>query len=161
MKIRGCCLLLLYACAVTSAWAQGSTSDTGTILRQDLKWSSKIPVDKTWEQFTPEERAELRSMYSSLKPEDEPPYPLEGMKPIFSALKKAQHILKARGELNMVVTVGADGKAARVEDLGGVHDAQMTELTQQVLLLTRYKPGTCNGTPCAMPFPFRLRLKTG
>lgn len=157
MKIHARCLLVaILACASPLAQAQ----ETGSILKKDLQWSSKIPVDKTYAQFTDEEKAELRSMYESLGPDDEPPFPLEGMKPIFSALKEAQRIVKARGELNMAVTVGPDGKATKVEDFGGVHNLQMTELAQQVLLLTKYKPGICNGTPCTMAFPFRLKLKT-
>jgi hypothetical protein len=155
MKILGRLLFMLIAAVATA-----QTQDTGTILKKDLKWSSKLPIDKTYEQFTPEEKAELRAMYPQLKPDDEPPYPLEGMKPIFSALKQAQHVLQARGELNMVVTVGPDGKAIKVEDFGGVYNAKMTELAQQVLLLTKYKPALCDGTPCAMPFPFQLKLKT-
>src|SRR6185436_1248194 len=157
MKIRACLLLAAFlACGSSLAPAQ----ETGTILKHDLKWSSKIPVDKTYEQFTDEEKAELRSLYKSLGPNDEPPFPLEGMKPIFSALKEAQRILKARCELNMAVTVGPDGKATRVEDFGGVRDIQMAELAQQVLLLTKYKPGKCGGSPCVMMFPFRLQLKS-
>src|SRR5262245_6243425 len=128
MRIRACLLLVaVFTCASSIAPAQ----ETGSILKHDLKWSSKIPVDKTYEQFTDEEKAELRSLYQSLGPNDEPPYPLDGMKPIFSALKDAQRILKARGELNMAVTVGPDGKPTKVEDFGGVHNKQMTDLAQQ------------------------------
>ena len=93
------------------------TQETGTILKQDLKWTSRIPVDKTYEQLTPAQVKELRSMYARLPPNDEPPFPLEGMTPIFNALKKAQHLVQARGELNMVVTVDSEGKATKVDDL--------------------------------------------
>jgi len=163
MGNREACLLLICLCGVAHAQVEITKAgqDTGTILKKDLKWSSKIPVDKTFEQLTAEQKAELRSLYTSLGPDDEPPFPLEGMKPIFGALKQAEHVLQARGELNMAVTVGPDGKAAKVEDYGGVNDKQMTELAQQVLLLTKYKPGLCKGTPCAMMFPFKLKLKTG
>ena len=137
------------------------TQETGTILKQDLKWTSKIPVDKTYEQLTPAQIKELRSMYARLPPGDEPPFPLEGMTPIFNALKKGQHLIQARGELNMVVTVDSQGNATKVEDVGGVHDIPMTELAQQVLLLTKFKPAKCSGIPCTMIFPFKLKLKGG
>ena len=50
---------------------------------------------------------------------------------------------------------------AMASAMGGVYDIQMTELAQQVLLLTKYKPAKCNGNPCMMVFPFRLKLKGG
>jgi hypothetical protein len=59
------------------------------------------------------------------------------------------------------VTVDSRGNATKVTDLGGVRDIQMTELTQQVLLLTKYKPAKCGGNPCMMIFPFTLKLKGG
>jgi hypothetical protein len=178
MKLRrSCCPFVLFACGITAAHAQlgppmsstargntriyqEPTQDTGTILKQELKWTSKIPLDKTYEQLTPEQLVELRSMYLMLAPADEPPFPEKGMKPIFSALKRAQRIRQARGEIDMVVTVDAQGNATKVEDLGGVYDIQMTETAQQVLVLTKYKPGKCSGTPCTMVFPFRLQLRS-
>jgi hypothetical protein len=179
MKIQGICLLAaIFMCASDLAQAQlgppmsaearartriymEPTQDTATLLRQDLRWTSRIPLDKTYEQLTPAEEKELRRLYTKLPSGDEPPFPQEGMTPIYQALKKAHHILQARGELNMVVTVDSRGNATKVTDLGGVRDIQMTELTQQVLLLTKYKPAKCSGNPCMMIFPFTLRLKGG
>jgi hypothetical protein len=137
------------------------TSDTGTILKKDIRWESKIPLDKSYEELTPEQKAELHAMYESLAPGDEPPFPADGIKPIFVVVKKAQRILQARGELNMAVTVGPDGKATKVEDFGGVYNEQMTDTVQQVLLLTKYKPAMCKGTPCTMQFRFTQKLKAG
>ena len=135
-----------------------STQSTGTILKKDIRWESKIPLNKTYGELTPEQKAELHKMYETLKPGDEPPFPAEGIKPIFSAVKKAQRVLKARGQLDMKVTVGPDGKAIKVEDFGTVRTGQMTEITQQVLLLTPYKPAICNGQPCTMQFRFTQKL---
>jgi hypothetical protein len=138
-----------------------ATQSTGTIIKKDIRWNSKVPLEATYGELNDEQRAELLSMYEKLEPGDEPPYPLEGMKPIFSAIKKAQRVLQARGELNMVVNVDAEGKATTVEDRGNVYNAQMTELTQQVLLLTKYKPAVCKGQPCAMQFRFTQKLQPG
>jgi len=138
-----------------------ATQDTGTIIRKDIKWRSKIPLDKTYGQLTPEQRDALHAMYESLAPGDEPAFPEEGIKPIFDIVKKAQHILQARGELNMAVTVGPDGKATKVESFGNVYNIQMNEITQQVLLLTKYKPALCKGSPCTSQFRFTQKLKGG
>jgi hypothetical protein len=138
-----------------------ASQETGTIIRKDIRWKSKIPLDKSYDQLTPEQRAELHAMYENLPEGDEPPFPETGIKPIFSAIKKAQRIRQARGELIMAVTVGPDGKATLVEELGSVYDMQMTELAEQVLLLTKYKPGKCKGQPCTMKFRFTQELKPG
>jgi len=179
MKTHAYVLLIAFsACAVTNAWGQvretaprgasasansrnynSSTQETGTIIKKDIKWNSKIPLDKTYSELTPEQRAELHAMYEALPEGDEPPFPQQGIKPIFSAIRKAQRVLQARGELNMAVTVGPDGVATKVEDRGGVYNVQMTELAQQVLLLTKYKPAVCSGKPCTMQFRFTQKLK--
>ena len=177
-----CLLLAVSACVFSNARAQApipetaprsatalgstrniteSSQDTGTIIKKDIRWDSKIPLDKTYGELTPEQKTELHAMYEKLAPGDEPPFPADGIKPIFSAIKKAQRILQARGELNMAVTVGPDGKATQVEDLGGVYNIQMTEIAQQALLLTKYKPAVCNGSPCTMKFKFTQKLKAG
>lgn len=139
-----------------------ATSKTGTIIRKDLVWNSKIPLNKKYGEFTPEERAELHALYESMPPGDEPPFPVQGLKPIFNSIKKGQQIVKARGTLNLVVTVGPDGKATEVADMGGVGGVNASEMVNyagSVLLMAKYKPAICGGKPCKSQFPFVLDLK--
>jgi hypothetical protein len=179
MKTRLACLLIAISPgALTTAQAQfqpaprGSTvspqrlmneasSQTGTLIKKEMVWSSKIPLNRTYGELTPEQKAEFHAMYESLPTGDEPPFPLEGLKPIFSAIKKAQASVLARGELNLIVTVGPDGKARQVEDYGSVDNPEMTKFAASVLLMTKFKPAVCDGTPCTMQFPFNLKLKRG
>ena len=172
MKNHGNFLILAAAAFVfTNASAQSArdpaftaaTQSTGTILKQGggLRWNSKIPLNKTYGQLSAGQKAHLHAMYESLAPGDEPPFPEEGIKPIFVAVRDAQATYKAHGELNMAVTVGPDGRAIKVEDLGSVDDAHMTEVAQKALLSTKYKPAVCNGTPCTMEFRFTQKLKSG
>jgi len=135
------------------------TQTTGTILKRDIKWDSKIPLDKTYGELTPAQKFELHSLYDSMPEGDEPPFPEAGMNPIFNAVRNAQRLSNARGEINMVVTVGVDGKATKVESFGNESSVRMTEVTQQILMLTRYKPGICNGQPCVMQFRFTQKLR--
>jgi hypothetical protein len=179
-RYKYCLLIAVSVGAISSAWGQvretaprggaassntrnmsSASQETGTIIKKDIRWNSKIPLKATYEQLTPEQKAELHKMYEALPEGDEPPFPEEGIKPIFSAIKKAQRIRQARGELIMAVTVGPDGKATVVEELGSVYDLQMTELAEQVLLLTKYKPAKCKGEPCTMKFKFVQQLKAG
>jgi hypothetical protein len=144
----------------TTRLVNESTQSTGTIIKRDIKWDSSIPLNKTYGELTPEQKAELRALYTTMPEGDEPPFPAEGMKRIFNAVRNAQRISQARGEINMVVTVGADGKATKVESFGNESSVHMTEVTEQILLLTKYKPGKCDGQPCTMQFRFTQKLRT-
>src|SRR3990170_3274502 len=151
MKTDKLCLLIaVSSCAFTTAQAQlagvehgglpdaptrltnSSTSETGSILKRELRWKSKIPLNKTYDQFTPEQKAEFRALYAALPEGDEPPFPVQGLKPLFNAIKQGQNVLQARGELNLAVTVGPDGKALKVEDFGGVGGVNAHEMTNYV-----------------------------
>jgi len=137
------------------------TQSTGTLLKKRLRWTSSIPLNKTYEELTPEQKAEFRSLYESIKEGDEPPYPVKGMKPLFSAIQQGQDIMQARGQLDFVATVGPDGKATHVDSLGGVtgvNAREMSEYVASVLMMAKYKPAVCGGQPCTMQFPFKLKL---
>jgi hypothetical protein len=138
-----------------------ATQATGTILKKNLRWDSKIPLNKTYGELNDEQKAELHKMYSSLPPGDEPPFPAEGIKPIFNSIKNAQRTLQARGALDMKVTVGPDGTATKVDDNSTTRSVQMTERAQRVLMSTKYKPGVCGGSPCTSQYRFRLDLNGG
>jgi hypothetical protein len=140
--------------------ANEATHSTGTILKKDIRWQSKIPLNKTYGELTPEQKAVLHAMYRDLGEGDEPPFPEKGIKPIFNAVRNAQRIANSRGELDMVVTVGPDGKATKVENFGS-SSARLAETAQQILLLTPYKPGLCGGQPCTMQFRFQQKLAGG
>jgi len=138
-----------------------STSETGSIIKKDLRWRSKVPLNKTYDQLTPEQKTAFHALYESLPEGDEPPFPDKGIKPIFTKLQQGQRVLQARGELNLAVTVGPDGKPIKVEDFGGVtgpNAYEMTNYAQSLLMLATYKPALCKGQPCVMQFPFKLPL---
>lgn len=147
--------------SVTTRTSAEATSNTGSIIRKELRWRSKIPLNKTYGELSPEQKAELHSMYESIPEGDEPPFPLEGIKPIFNAVKKAQAKREARGQLDLAVTVGADGTPTKVEDYSAVTDPEIVKFAASVLMSTKFKPAVCKGSPCAMPFPFKIKLSGG
>jgi hypothetical protein len=132
---------------------------TGSIIRRDVAWSTKIPMNRSYAELSPEQKAQLHSMYEPMAPGDEPPFPVDGMKPIVAAIYKAQEMLLARGRLRFIVTIGPDGKGRKVEAFGDCDKPEMTKFAAQVLLLTKYKPAICRGSPCLMEFPLNLSLK--
>ena len=179
MKTLKACLLAVFSTGVfTTAQAQlagtehgipdaptrltnASTTSTGTIIKKNLRWRSKIPLNKTYEQLNPEQLAELRGMYESLADGDEPPFPAKGLNGVFREIKQGQDVLQARGELKFNVTVGPDGVATDVEDfgtVGGANAHEMTNYVAAILMKAPYKPAMCQGKPCTMQFPFKLKL---
>jgi len=137
------------------------TASTGSMLKKHLRWTSSIPLNKTYAELTPEQKAEFRSLYDSIPEGDEPPYPVLGLKPVFSAIQKGQDIMQARGKIDFVATVGPDGKATHVDSHGGitgVNAREMSNYVASVLMMAKYKPAVCGGQPCTMEFPFKLKL---
>jgi len=127
---------------------------TGSHIRRDAVKGGALPINRTYEQLTPEERAIVRGWYESMPAADEPPFPAEGMKPIHEAIGKAQAKLRARGELSLIATVGPNGEVSSVNAVGSPNP-EMARFAGQVLLLTKFKPAVCGGQPCRMDFPLR------
>jgi hypothetical protein len=137
------------------------TTSTGSMLKRRLRWKSTIPLNKTYEELTPEQKAEFHSLYVSIPEGNEPPYPVRGLSPVFKAIQQGQDIMQARGELDYSVTVDPDGKATYVEshsELGGVNAREMSNYVASVFMMAKYKPAVCQGKPCTMQFPFKLKL---
>jgi len=69
-------------------------------------------------------------------------------------------LLEARGELSLTVTVGPDGKAKQVADFSSISNPEMAKFAASILLMTKFKPAVCGGTPCSMQFPFNVKLRS-
>ncbi|TWI61886.1 TonB-like protein [Pseudoduganella lurida] len=130
---------------------------TGTLLKRDAGFSS-LPFDKTWEQLSEKDKARVRSMYVSMGPDDEPPFPAKGYKRLMRNLGAAQEKLQAEGMLDLGVMVGPDGRATEVKVYSSP-DEQFVRVAANVLMLEQYKPARCHGIPCAQEFPFRFTFR--
>lgn len=131
------------------------TSRTGSVLRQQPNAGFPIPVKRRYDKLTPEQKAIVHSWYEHLGPGDEPPYPADGLAPLYEAMQRGQRKLMVRGELEMIVMVGPDGKATEVQVMKSPNP-ELTQFAGSVLLLTKYKPAVCKGKPCMMQFPISL-----
>jgi hypothetical protein len=129
---------------------------TGSRIRPDAA-IGQLPFDESYEQLTDEHRAILRSAYEGLAENDDPPYPLGGMKSIIQELIEAQKILHVQGRLFLAATVDAEGNVQKVSVYETPSDA-MTQATAFVLTRTKFKAGSCGGTPCTMDFPVQMRF---
>jgi len=128
---------------------------TGTNIPRKVATSSEIPLNRRYSELTPAEQALVKSRYEAMLPLDEPPYPIDGLLPLFNAVRKAQDVALAQGELTMFVDVNAQGEATSVSVMKSP-DAKLTQAVASVLMLTKYKPALCRGQPCSMGYPFRM-----
>lgn len=123
---------------------------TGTSLLHEIVVSS-VPLDKDYASLTPAQKAAVRQPYEALAPGDEPPYPLNGPKQMYTAMQKALARIGTSGEINLLVRVGADGVAQTVTAVG-VPTPEMAQFASTVAMLQKYKPAVCDGKPCEMMY---------
>ena len=131
---------------------------TGTRIRRDVvKWVA-LPVNQTYQQLTPQERAYVNSWYEHVAPGDEPPFPLNGMRSILDMVHKGHEKLLVTGKLYLVATVEPSGKVSTVKAYNAP-SPEMAKFAGEVLLLTKFKPAVCGGRPCRMDFPLLYNFK--
>ena len=126
---------------------------TGSMIRRYEIQGSSLPINKRYHDLSAEDRDQLNRLYERIEPGDEPPFPAEGLKPIYEAVGKAQARLLVTGKLILVVTVDSTGEASAVRAIGSPSE-EMTKFAASVLMLTKYKPALCGGTSCRMDYPF-------
>jgi hypothetical protein len=90
--------------------------------------------------------------------DDEPPYPLHGLRRILESTDQIARSLRPQGGLTLAVTVSPTGHAISVDVLRSP-DPKLTERIAAVLMLEKYKPAVCKGAPCQMQYPFRMEFK--
>jgi hypothetical protein len=153
-------LVLIFAAA---AFAQDA--GPGHSLRQDEPSTgsnvprrtvdSRLPLDKRYDELTPEQQEGVKSWYESMGPLDEPPFPVDGLGPIYKAIQAAELKLDVLGPLTMFVNVDSQGKPTSVT-VRKSPDSRMTQAAATILMLQDFKPAKCGGQPCTMQFPLRI-----
>jgi len=133
---------------------------TGTNIPRKVVTSSEIPINRRYGELTHAEQDIIKSRYEAMMPLDEPPYPADGLLPLFNAVRKVQDAVLAQGELSMFVEVDAQGQATSVSVMKSP-DSKLTQAVASVLMLTKYKPALCRGQPCSMGYPFRMTFSVG
>lgn len=129
---------------------------TGTNIRRAAARTS-VPPERSYAELTPEQQAIVRNAYAALAPGDEPPYPLHGLKELYTAISKALGRVGERGELMLLVRVGADGTAKSVSAIGSP-TPELLQFAAAAVMLQKYKPAVCDGKPCEMMYPFSFKF---
>jgi hypothetical protein len=116
---------------------------------------SALPLNRRYAELDDAEKARVRADYDGMPAADEPPFPAEGLMPVFQAIKVGMEKLGTQGQLTLVADVDASGKVQHVDTFGSV-DADFARFTSKVLIGTPFKPGVCAGKPCAMQAVLRI-----
>lgn len=146
------------------AWADGlprkqfeiRVEETGTRLgRAAIR--SALPLNRRYVDLDAQEKAVLRADYEGMPPGDEPPYPAEGLLPVFTAIKDGMDKVGALGVLTLVADVDSAGKVRHVDSFGKV-DPDFARFASRVLVATQFKPGICGTKSCNMQYVLRLEF---
>lgn len=134
-----------------------TTSPVGTYIPAQ---TASSPVSgNPWAAMGEDERRIVKQAYAALEEGDEPPYPINGMRPVFAALAQVGQVdFSFSGPVRMHVLVGADGQPQSVATIGKM-PPEAARYLARVMMLTVYKPAICHGTPCAMLMPFESILQ--
>ncbi len=134
-----------------------STPSVGSNIPRNAVTSGAIPINRRYAELTRDQQNILKSRYEAILENDEPPFPLDGLEPLLSAMSKGQQRYPASGLMEIHVDINAQGEARAVKVFQSP-DPDLTKFAASVLLLTKYKPGICDGVPCAMPYPFLMNF---
>lgn len=143
-----------------------AASGKGNILEDDQDGRSfgvevarglPVPFDKRYDELTMEQRRTVRGWFPLLQEGDRPPYPAQGMGDLLRAVSRVHQHLDEYGDLWLDIAVDERGvtqgaTARRTPSL------KVAEYAAEVLMAFRYTPAQCGGQPCAMSFPFRIKL---
>ena len=129
----------------------------GSNIRRYAVKPGRIPINRRYAELTAEERAIVHAPYENIAPGDEPPFPVDGLRPLFDAIRKGQRYLLVKGSLRLVATVDSNGDVQSVDVLASP-DAEMTTFVGKMLMVTKFKPALCHRQPCRMEYPLDLQF---
>lgn len=119
-----------------------------------------MPFNRRYGEMTSEQQAAIRDQVVDMAPDDEPPFPVDGLQPIVEAIAQGQRQLEAVGPMTLVVDVDADGRPTAVAVYRAPDDRTGT-FVARLLMVQQYKPARCAGQPCAMAFRSASRSSGG
>lgn len=119
--------------------------------------SDGLPLNRRYAELDASEKAVVRANYEGMPPGDEPPYPAEGLLPVFMTVQTGAGKPPPLGSMTLVADVDGAGRVRHVDAFGKV-DADFARFASRVLAATPFKPGLCGGTPCNMQYVLRMQI---
>lgn len=131
---------------------------TGSKFKRDVVISPDIPLNLPYEKMSEAQKEILKSPYESMGPDDEPPFPLNGLAAILTEMSEAQKILEVQGKFRLHALIDASGKVESVAVMDSV-DKRFDVYVAGVLMRAKFKPARCKGVPCAQEYLFSWNLE--
>ncbi|WEF35040.1 hypothetical protein [Pseudoduganella chitinolytica] len=138
------------AAAQDTTYAFRDQPRTGSHLRRNVAFAP-IPFDKRYADLSDAQKGIVRAAYERMAADDEPPFPVNGLAPIFRALARLEKGAVHPGPIKASVTVDPAGMPLAVRILTAPGD-DLGDFVGRLLLLQRYKPALCAGRPCGQEF---------
>jgi hypothetical protein len=123
----------------------------------EVALKSSLPPAVGYDELSAEQKRLFNSYYQALEAGDEPPYPIDGPQPLYELVSALITRLKVSGPFYIYANVGANGKVSTVR-MVGVEDPVLRRRTAALVASLKYKPAVCRGQPCAMVYPFAMKL---
>jgi len=116
-----------------------------------------VPPALPYSSLNKEQQAVIRSYYLVLQDDDTPPYLWRGQKDVMRVFAEATRLSSASGDLWLNVLIDGEGKPVSVTMLKKPSE-DVAQYAASLLMRQKYTPAVCGGQPCAMSFPFRVKL---
>ncbi|HEY2628198.1 MAG TPA: hypothetical protein VGI57_03690 [Usitatibacter sp.] len=127
--------------------------ETGSnISRVAMTWP--VSINSTYAELAPDERDMVRADYLNLGANDEPPYPLYGMKAVLHDMQSIRIGTTDDGKIALVVRIDATGKPRAFAVLKAP-DVGVATVFGWVLMRSSFKPAMCGGQACEGDYVFR------
>lgn len=128
------------------------TAPKGSKMRP-VEATSPIPFNRRFSQLSKRQMAIYRSYFENLNETDTPPFPKKGLEEIYIPLIKGHKRIGGVGELLVFAEINDKGRVNEVIVYKSP-TKKLADLATTVMFNTRFKPGTCDGDPCTMDYPF-------
>lgn len=146
------------ATAAEKFWLRSGEEPTGSHIRNKVVYAS-LPLDRGYDELTPDQQRLVRSYYPALDAGDAPPYPLKGGKELYRLLVALVRHLEIMDDILVYVAVDAEANVTSVTTISTI-DTKYKDLISLGTGLLKYKPAQCGGQPCDGVVPFNLKLRT-
>ncbi|WUR15533.1 hypothetical protein E7V67_010660 [[Empedobacter] haloabium] len=138
------------AAAEDATYAFRDQPRTGSHIRRNVAFA-QIPFDKRYADLSDAQKSVLRAGYERMDANDEPPFPVNGLSPMFRALARLEKSDIRPGPIKAAVSVDQAGQPLTVRILAAPSE-YLGDYVARLLLLERYKPALCGGQPCGQDF---------
>jgi len=134
----------------------GGDAYVGSKLPDVLASGLNVPFNRSYSELTLAQQLKIKRGYVYLGSTDEPPYPEGGPAAIIEAIARSG--TARSGDLNMDVLIDEQGKFVTATVLRSPGE-NTTHFAAAQFVKAKFKPAICDGKPCAMLYPLRIRFK--